>query len=172
MRAVVTRVISASVSIDGGFMEALTFRATYNRAVEYTFRASGGHAFGAFGTVPNPVGAAARAVAKLNEIRVPEAPKTTYAASTIHSDEDSGITAIPESCRLTVNFRSDGEQEFRWLAGELDRDLRSGYRQQSVNYGRTRTRRFSPCFWMCIANALCNLCACFGSGRGQNCYYC
>ena len=132
--------VSASVSLDGGFLEKLTFRATYNRAMEYTFRASGGHAFNAFGAVPNPVGAAARAVAKMHEIRVPEVPRTTYAASTIHSAEDSGITAIPESCRLTVNFRSDGEHEFKWLAGEIDRVVHEACAEESERWGKEQVR--------------------------------
>ena len=51
-------------------------------------------------------------------------------------------------------------------------DLRSGYVRQSDDYGRSRRFRMSPCFWFCLANAICSLCARFGYGDGSFCFCC
>ncbi len=51
-------------------------------------------------------------------------------------------------------------------------ELRSGYVRQSDDYGRSRRLRVSPCFWFCLANAVCNLCARFGYGGGSYCFCC
>ena len=51
-------------------------------------------------------------------------------------------------------------------------ELRSGYVRQSDDYGRSRRLRVSPCFWFCLANAVCNLCARLGYGDGSYCFCC
>ena len=126
--------IDASISVDGGFMECLTFNATYNSAVEYTFTGVGGHAFSAFGKVANPLGAACRAVTRMHGIEVQQTPKTTYAAAKMISSEHSGITAIPDSCRLYVNYRSDDAQAFDRLEREIDLCMQSGCDEENARW--------------------------------------
>ena len=126
--------IRASVSIDGGFFEKLTFNATFNKACEYIFRGPGGHAFNAFGLAANPIGAASRTVVKLQGLSVPETPRTTYAASKIISAEDSGITAIPENCRLYINFRSDGAEEFKALEESIEACIQAGVQEENERW--------------------------------------
>ena len=51
-------------------------------------------------------------------------------------------------------------------------DLRSGYVRQSDDYGRSRRLRVNPCFWFCLANAVCSICARFGYGNWGYCFCC
>ena len=128
--------IEASISVDGGFLECITFNATYNRVLEYTFRGTGGHAFSAFGVVANPVGAACRAVVKIENIMVPGEPKTTYAAAKIVSAEHSGVTAIPDNCRLYVNYRSDSKEEFERLSLKIAECIQTACCEETARWGR------------------------------------
>lgn len=128
----------ASISVDGGFMDAITCNATYSRVAVYTFSGVGGHAFSAFGTAANPVGAACRAAAKINDLQVPTAPKTTYALSKIVSSEKSGVTAIPDSCKLYINYRSDSEAAFAALEQEIEACIQQGCEEENARWNADR----------------------------------
>lgn len=110
----------ANVSVDGGYMERITFNATFNTIVEYTFTGKGGHAFSAFGTIANPLGAAARAIALMQELAVPNKPKTTFAATKLTTPAYSGVTSFPDSCTLCINYRSDSQEAYETLGAEID----------------------------------------------------
>lgn len=126
----------ASVSVDGGFMHNVTFNATYNKAVRYTFKGKGGHAFGAFGLVANPAAAAARAVVKIEDIQVPEKPRTTYAATRLYTPDYSGITAIPDACTLVVNYRSDGAQPFEVMEKAINAAIDEACAEETARWGK------------------------------------
>ena len=74
--------IDISLSIDNNDMSGIVYQATIGETWEVTFSGTGGHAFGAFGTIAQPIHAAARAVAKIADIQVPAEPKTTTACPT------------------------------------------------------------------------------------------
>lgn len=138
MKALIARFpnLDANVSVDGGFMEALTFNATYNHIMKYTFKGIGGHAFSAYGVVANPLGAAARAVAKLNDLRLPALPRTTCSATKLNTSASSGITSIPDSCELYVNFRSNGAEEFAVLEKQVAECIRAACEEESARWGK------------------------------------
>ena len=63
--------IDASISVDGAWCEGITYEATGFKTYEVNFYGIGGHAYGAFGLMANPLHAAARAVAKIADFQVP-----------------------------------------------------------------------------------------------------
>ena len=64
--------IDGYLNIDGGGVGGIVYQATGMRTCEANFYGIGGHAMGAFGKVANPLNAAARAVAKISDLVVPD----------------------------------------------------------------------------------------------------
>ena len=73
--------IDISLSLDNNDMSLLVFEATGGETYEVNFYGIGGHAFGCFGKMAQPVHAAARAVAKIADFVVPSDPKTSFCVS-------------------------------------------------------------------------------------------
>ncbi|MBQ7637719.1 MAG: J domain-containing protein, partial [Clostridia bacterium] len=57
-------------------------------------------------------------------------------------------------------------------------ELRNSYSERSRTYGRPRRFRGNFCFWLCLANILCDICSClgnygYGNGSGGSfCFFC
>lgn len=96
--------IRCCVSLDGAINERITYQSTGFDTSAVTFKGIGGHAYGGFGKVANPLHAAARAVAQIADIQVPESPKTTFSVSVIYSGDDAGVHAIPSSATIKYNL--------------------------------------------------------------------
>ena len=58
-----------------------------------------------------------------------------------------------EACR-----RDPFNMQYARLLERLEQ-IRSGYTERSESYGRPQRSGLRYCFWLCIANLLCNLCA-------------
>ena len=123
--------IEASINVDGGFIQGITYNATYGRNVSYTFHGTGGHASGAFGLCANALSAASRAVAKMSTIIVPDEPRTTFAATRMLTPLNCATTAIPSECTLYVDYRSTDPVEFDKLGQQLDACVQSGCEEET-----------------------------------------
>ena len=110
--------IDISLSLDNNDMSALVYEATGGETYEVNFYGIGGHAFGCFGKMAQPIHAAARAVAKIADFVVPEDPKTSFCVSNFHGGNDAGVHAIAPQATIKFNFRSNSPEE---LSGLKDR---------------------------------------------------
>lgn len=128
--------IAASISLDGPGAEGITFEATGFKTYEATFHGIGGHAYGAFGKVANPLHAAARAVAKIADFQVPEDPRTTFCVSNFHAGSDASIHAIVPSATIKFNFRSNSPEELVKLDERILATLKEAAREESERWGK------------------------------------
>lgn len=128
--------LEASVSIDGSGHRGVIYRATGIQTVEITFHGKGGHAYIAFGEVANPAHAAARAAARIAELRVPESPKTTFAVTNLHAGNMSAVHAIPGEARMVVNFRSNSHAELEKLREAIFGAVEEACREETERWGR------------------------------------
>jgi len=128
--------IAASISIDGAGADRIVYNATGIKTMEFNFHGIGGHAFGAFAKVANPLHACARAVAKIAALKVPQEPKTTYAVSKFHAGSDAGIHAITESAGFKINFRSNGASELKVLEEEIFKAVEDAAKEESEFWGQ------------------------------------
>jgi len=128
--------IDATITIDGGGNNKIVHNATGIKTMSFTFHGIGGHAFGAFAKVANPLHAAARAVAKIADIQVPEEPKTTFAVSNFHAGTDAAIHAITEDASFKINFRSNGVDELKKFEEDLFRSVEEACREESERWGK------------------------------------
>lgn len=107
--------VDAVVCVDGGGIGSILYQATGIRTCEVNFLGHGGHASSGFGKYANPAAAAARAVAMIYELRVPEKPRTAFCVSNIHAGNVAGIHAIPSEATIYYNIRSNSQEELEIL---------------------------------------------------------
>jgi tripeptide aminopeptidase len=94
--------IDAFVSIDGTGIH-VTNVAVGSHRYRVTFKGPGGHSFGAFG-LANPMGAMGRAIAKIQEIQVPQQPKATFNVGRVGGG--TSVNSIPFEAWMEVDMRS------------------------------------------------------------------
>lgn len=128
--------ISASVHMDGCGIGGIIYQSTGFKTIQVTFHGIGGHAYASFGDVANPLHAAARAVAKIADIKVPAQPKTTYCVSNFHAGNDAGIHAIVPSASIKINYRSNGQKELDALDAEIMRCIREACQEETERWGK------------------------------------
>lgn len=128
--------IDACISIDSASMATIIYEATGLRTAEITFHGIGGHAFGAFGQVANPLHAAARAVAKIADLQVPLAPKTTFCVSNFHAGNDAGVHAIPPSACIKINYRSNDAALLEALDEQIYRAVQEACDEETARWGQ------------------------------------
>jgi len=127
--------IAASVTIDGAGADRLVYNATGIKTVEFSFYGVGGHAYGAFGKVSNCLHAAARAVQKIANLKVPSDPKTTYAVSNFHAGNDAGVHAITQEAMIKINFRSNSAEELAKLEKTIFQCVEDACKEETEFWG-------------------------------------
>jgi acetylornithine deacetylase/succinyl-diaminopimelate desuccinylase-like protein len=128
--------IEASISVDGPDPEYITYRATGFKTCEINFYGIGGHAYGAFGQMANPLHAAARFVAKVADFQVPAEPKTTFCVSNFHAGNDAGIHAIVPKATVKINYRSNSPTELEKLHKMVFDAVQSACDEETARWGK------------------------------------
>lgn len=128
--------IDASIHMDGCGAQGIIYQSTGIKTLKITFHGIGGHAYMAFGEVANPLHAAARAIAKIADLKVPEYPKTTFAVSNFHAGTDSAIHAIVPQAEIKINYRSNGAAELEALDKEIFRCIEEACAEETARWGK------------------------------------
>ena len=100
--------INAFITVDSPNMERIVTGGVGSKRYRVTFRAPGGHSYGAFGVV-NPMFAMADAIFRLGRVPVPTEPKTTYSASV--TGGGTSINSIPNAVWTEFDLRSESVRE-------------------------------------------------------------
>lgn len=103
--------VDAFVSVDGAGM-GITRTAVGSLRYRVTFSGSGGHSYGDFG-IANPMHAMGRAIARLADLPVPRAPRTTFNVGRIGGG--TSVNAIASSVWMEVDLRSSDPAALRGL---------------------------------------------------------
>lgn len=128
--------IDISLSLDNNDMDDLVFEATGGETYEVNFYGIGGHAFGCFGKMAQPIHAAARAVAKISEFVVPDDPKTSYCVSNFHGGNDAGVHAIAPKATIKFNFRSNSPEELDKLRTRIFDAIEEACQEETKKWGQ------------------------------------
>lgn len=128
--------IEGSISVDGAWTESITFEATGFKTYEVNFYGIGGHAYGAFGKMANPLHAAARAVAKIADFQVVEEPKTTFCVSNFHAGNDAGVHAIVPKATIKFNFRSNSAELLEELNDRIFKAIQEACDEETARWGK------------------------------------
>jgi tripeptide aminopeptidase len=104
--------ISTFITVDSPNMERIVTGGVGSKRYRVTFKAPGGHSYGAFGVV-NPMFAMADAISRLGRVPVPSEPKTTYSASV--TGGGTSINSIPNTVWTEFDLRSESIRELTAL---------------------------------------------------------
>jgi len=104
--------ISGFITVDSPNMERIITGGIGSKRYRVTFKAPGGHSYGAFGVV-NPLFAMADAISRLGRVPVPSRPRTTYCASV--TGGGTSINSIPNAVWTEFDLRSESIPELERL---------------------------------------------------------
>lgn len=104
--------IELFITVDSPDMRHIVTGGVGSKRYRATFKAPGGHSFGAFGAV-NPMFAMADAISRLGRVPVPSNPKTTYCASVVGGG--TSINSIPNAVWTEFDLRSESVRELAAL---------------------------------------------------------
>lgn len=128
--------LEASISIDGDGYQEITYEATGIQTYEVNFYGIGGHACMMFGKVANPLHAAARAIAKISDFRVPSDPMTTFAVTNFHAGSFEAVHAIVPQAQIRLNFRSNSQEELEKLRDRIFAAIEEACREETERWGQ------------------------------------
>ena len=128
--------LEASISVDGTGYQEITYEATGIQTYEVNFNGIGGHACGMFGKVANPLHAAARAIAKISEFRVPADPMTTFAVTNFHAGSFEAVAMpIVPTAQIRFNFRSNSQEELEKLRDRIFAAIDEACKEETDRWG-------------------------------------
>src|SRR5579862_3195003 len=111
------------IALDGASTDYVITAALASRRVEITISGPGGHSWSDFGA-PNPIHAAARAIAQFVNTPVPEHPRSSFNVGEIQGG--TSVNSIPASASFKVDLRSESEPELAKLETALRKSVQSG----------------------------------------------
>jgi tripeptide aminopeptidase len=123
--------IDRFVSIDGEGL-GITHIAIGSARFRVTFKGPGGHSFGSFGIV-NPVHALGRAVARISDLQVPTAPRSTFNVGRVGGG--TSINAIAAEAWMEVDLRSGDAAVLRTLEKQFRQAVQDAAAQENARWG-------------------------------------
>jgi len=127
--------IDAFVSIDGTGVH-VTNVAVGSHRYRVTFKGPGGHSFGAFG-LANPMGAMGRAIAKIQEMQVPQHPKTTFNVGRVGGG--TSVNSIPFEAWMEVDMRSSDPASLAAVDANFQKAVDAAVTEENQRWGKAGT---------------------------------
>ena len=127
--------IDAFVSIDGTGVH-VTNVAVGSHRYRVTFKGPGGHSFGAFG-LANPMGAMGRAIAKIQEMQVPQHPKTTFNVGRVGGG--TSVNSIPFEAWMEVDMRSSDPASLAAVDASIQKAIDAAVVEENARWGKAGT---------------------------------
>jgi acetylornithine deacetylase/succinyl-diaminopimelate desuccinylase-like protein len=126
--------IDGFITIDGAGSNSVGFSALGSKRFEILFTGTGGHSYGAFDQVANPVHTMGRAIGAISDMALPSTPKTTCAVTVV--DGGISINSIAATAMMQVDIRSPEKA--------LIEDVVENVRQCVEQAVDTENRKMSP----------------------------
>lgn len=119
MRAVVDRFgkTAAYLVLEGGLYGYICHQAIGVRRYRVDVTAPGGHSWGAFGS-PSAIHVLGRLIADIDQIELPEDPKSTYNVGLVEGG--TAINAIAQSAHMLLDLRSEDPEALDALVHEVE----------------------------------------------------
>jgi acetylornithine deacetylase/succinyl-diaminopimelate desuccinylase-like protein len=122
------------VSVDGTGI-GVTSRAVGSHRYTVRYKGPGGHSYGAFG-MPNPIHAAGRAIAKIADLKVPAAPKTTFSVGVITGG--TSVNSISTEGSFDVDMRSESAEALQELDGQFRAALNAALAEEKARWPESK----------------------------------
>jgi acetylornithine deacetylase/succinyl-diaminopimelate desuccinylase-like protein len=122
------------ISVDGAGL-GVTSRAVGSHRYRVHFAGPGGHSYGAFG-MPSPIHAMGRAIALIDEIRVPRDPKTTFNVGIVSGG--TSVNSIAADASMDVDLRSESPEALATLDRQFHAALDSALAAERNRWSDSR----------------------------------
>lgn len=119
-----------ALPVDGS-LGAVTHAGVGSRRLRVTTRTPGGHSYGAFG-VPSAIHGLAKMIARIADIEVPKAPKTTYTTGVIGGG--TSVNTIAAEAFMLLDMRSESASELAKLEEKVRAIMSEEAERSSVKY--------------------------------------
>lgn len=131
MRAVVDRFgkIAAYLVLEGGLYGYVCHQAIGVRRYRIDVTAPGGHSWGAFGA-PSAIHVLGRLIAAIDQIELPEDPKSTYNVGLVEGG--TAINAIAQSAQMLLDLRSEDPEALEALVQRVETLVSTAGQKQGV----------------------------------------
>lgn len=123
--------IDRFVSIDGTGL-GITHVAVGSLRYRVTFKGPGGHSYGAFGRIPNPLHALGRAVDTISRFEVPADPKTTFNVGRVGGG--TSVNAIPFESWFEMDMRSASQPALQALDAKFHRAVDDAVKAEDARW--------------------------------------
>lgn len=123
--------IDRFVSIDGTGL-GITHIAVGSLRYRITFKGPGGHSYGAFGRIPNPLHALGRAVETISQFEVPADPKTTFNVGRVGGG--TSVNAIPFESWFEMDMRSASPSALQALDAKFHRAVDEAVKAEDARW--------------------------------------
>ena len=123
--------IDRFVSIDGTGL-GITHIAVGSLRYRVTFTGPGGHSYGAFGRIPNPLHALGRAVETISQFEVPADPKTTFNVGRVGGG--TSVNAIPFESWFEMDMRSASPSALQALDAKFHRAVDEAVKAEDARW--------------------------------------
>src|SRR5687768_7947613 len=119
------------VSIDGTGL-GITHIAVGSLRYRVTFKGPGGHSYGAFGRISNPLHALGRAVDKISQFEVPADPKTTFNVGRVGGG--TSVNSIPFESWFEMDMRSASPSALQALDARFHRAVDESVKEEDARW--------------------------------------
>jgi acetylornithine deacetylase/succinyl-diaminopimelate desuccinylase-like protein len=102
--------IAAAIALEGSGSSAVVTRALGSRRFRVSVSGPGGHSWTDAGR-PNPILILSRALAELDQVQLPETPRTTVNVG--HISGGTSVNSIPEIATALIDLRSTDPEQLR-----------------------------------------------------------
>ncbi|HJU44293.1 MAG TPA: M20/M25/M40 family metallo-hydrolase [Vicinamibacterales bacterium] len=123
--------IDRFVSIDGTGL-GITHIAVGSLRYRVTFKGPGGHSYGAFGRIPNPLHALGRAVETISQFEVPADPKTTFNVGRVGGG--TSVNSIPFESWFEMDMRSASPSALQALDAKFHRAVDEAVKAEDARW--------------------------------------
>lgn len=112
--------IRSTICLEGAGTENVVVGGIGSRRLEVTITGPGGHSW-TEADVPNPIVVLSRAIAKMDRIKLPKQPRTTWNVGVVEGG--ISVTSVPQSVRCLIDLRSVDMEQLIWLEVQVHRAL-------------------------------------------------
>ncbi|HSM59058.1 MAG TPA: M20/M25/M40 family metallo-hydrolase [Candidatus Sulfomarinibacteraceae bacterium] len=132
MRAVLDRFGDRGhyIVLEGGLYGYVCHQAIGVRRYRIAVDGPGGHSWGAFGT-PSATHALGRLITAIDDLEVPESPKTTYNVGVVEGG--TTINAIAQAAQLQLDLRSEDGRALNTLVSQVRKLVRQANEQADIS---------------------------------------
>ncbi|MFL6720132.1 MAG: M20/M25/M40 family metallo-hydrolase [Burkholderiaceae bacterium] len=121
-------------TLGGDQGEPVTYLATGSRRYKISFKGPGGHSYEAFG-LPSAIHALGRAVAHIDDLRVPADPKVTFNVGVIEGGQS--VNTISGAASMLVDMRSEDKAALQTIEKQILAAVQQGADETNKRWNST-----------------------------------